>query len=388
VGNRKHLRRRYPSLRSGWYQATGAAMLCLLAASCTGRNPGYRAGASVTDGNAEVGDAAEPDTDDTVVSDAGADPADGVTPPLDEAAAPGDVPPETSSPNDAAPADQQTETSPDQGAPPDLPGETAPPNDAALLDLLPEIPPPDVPRPACPATNDEDGDGIGDACDNCPADVNPDQANVMETDIGLVADGLGDVCDPRPTQGGDTLLFFDGFAGATLDPAWEEDPEDFSVTGGDLVFNHPGDTDASTLRRGMGTNVLVNTRFTFTAWGVDGDADINQNLFIGLRGGDDDDDDDVRCSARRASTGGNATSVAYFKYGADVAPATTGPTPMSLGTTYRLTAAVRGSQVECGLEASRISAVGVPVVNGFLRIRVRNIAVRIQNIVAYRLGSP
>ena len=124
----------------------------------------------------------------------------------------------------------------------------------------------------------------GDACDNCPADFNPDQANVMETNAGVAADGLGDVCDPRPTQSGDSLLFFDGFSSPTLNPAWTDDRSIFTVAGGDLVFDRPGDTTARSLQRGMGTDVLVNTSFTFTAWGIDGNANLNQNLFIGVRG--------------------------------------------------------------------------------------------------------
>jgi len=136
----------------------------------------------------------------------------------------------------------------------------------------------------------------------------------------------------------------------------------------------------------MGTDVLVNTTFAFLAWGSDSDPGINQNLFIGVRG--NASGDDVRCSARRSSTSGNATSVAYFSYGDSAAPATTVPAPLALGTTYRLTTVVRGPQVECSLGAARISMGGVPIVNGFLRIRVRNVALQIQSIVAYQLGAP
>lgn len=47
------------------------------------------------------------------------------------------------------------------------------------------------PAPCTPVGSDVDGDGIDDACDNCPADPNPSQADADH-------DGVGDACDLCP----------------------------------------------------------------------------------------------------------------------------------------------------------------------------------------------
>jgi hypothetical protein len=54
---------------------------------------------------------------------------------------------------------------------------------------------------AC-AGHDEDGDGYGDACDVCPVDPDPDQAD-------RDGDGVGDACDPFPDEPGDFLARFE-----------------------------------------------------------------------------------------------------------------------------------------------------------------------------------
>jgi len=70
---------------------------------------------------------------------------------------------------------------------------------------------------ANPFQRDPDGDGLGNACDNCPAVYNPDQADTDVDEFGNeFSDGLGDACDdgsvygqlnnnnPRPIQPGDS----------------------------------------------------------------------------------------------------------------------------------------------------------------------------------------
>jgi len=65
-------------------------------------------------------------------------------------------------------------------------------------------------KPTC-AGHDEDGDGYGDACDDCPVDPDPDQAD-------RDGDGVGDFCDPFPDTPGDRLAVFMPNTDAESDP--------------------------------------------------------------------------------------------------------------------------------------------------------------------------
>jgi len=77
--------------------------------------------------------------------------------------------------------------------------------------------------PCMDPTHDEDGDGIGDRCDVCPAAADPLQRDTTEVAKRQFEDGVGDACDPRPALGGDTLAALHVFADASGTDAWTGD---------------------------------------------------------------------------------------------------------------------------------------------------------------------
>ena len=114
-----------------------------------------------------------------------------------------------------------------------------------------------------PAQHDDDADSVGDACDNCPAAPNLDQADTSERRASppQFPDGVGDACDRRQTQADDRLARFFPFA----DPAEANSftGSGFTVAGDKLA----GTTGRWQVKRGeQGDGLSVQAKITHLVW--------------------------------------------------------------------------------------------------------------------------
>jgi hypothetical protein len=98
---------------------------------------------------------------------------------------------------------------------------------------------------------DEDGDGIVDGCDLCPAIADPLQ---LDED----GDGVGDECDPHLSSAHDRIAFFDGFSLPDLDPRWH-------AYGSRGAWAQANGAVAQTTVQGSGTLILRETFHDATA---------------------------------------------------------------------------------------------------------------------------
>jgi hypothetical protein len=201
----------------------------------------------------------------------GTDGAADVTPPSADADA--TVPPPPDAGIDVTPP---TSDVVDAVPPPADADATTPPADADSGTSTPDV---RDSGPTCwgtPSSNDEDGDGVVDECDNCPSVSNANQANVGEVNAGTNADGVGDACDPRPAAGGDTIFFFDGMNFTTIPSTWTNVGAG-SWTASGTSMSPTSTASGQELERSFPSalgNYLAETAFTFTALTTLGSASI------------------------------------------------------------------------------------------------------------------
>ncbi len=260
------------------------------------------------------------------------------------------------------------------------------------LDLWPVVdaaaPMPDVrpsPPPLCSRAvglpfEDEDQDGVHDRCDNCPSDLNTDQLNQGETNLGRLADGVGDACDPQPGSAGDAVIFFDNFGGTRLDSGWTGNRNATSVSDGDLHFDlATAGSDYNIQRQGV-RDVEVVVRFTIKAWAP---GSLNRNFWVGVRAATNKDA--YACSARKQAD--DETSLAFFDYAMYGTPAAKVTTPLDLNIPYVMRMRIKGSQLSCELNNVRYNVAGTNGTNTFIQLGARQLSVSVASVVVYELGN-
>jgi len=123
-------------------------------------------------------------------------------------------------------------------------------------------PAPDASPDGAP-NNDDDGDGVANAVDNCPKLANPDQANddgdafgdacdpcppfADDVVVDPDGDGVSGLCDPFPLVPGDHIALFESFRGTALPAGWNAVGAWSFVNGSAVVTSGDGDLSALTI---------------------------------------------------------------------------------------------------------------------------------------------
>lgn len=257
--------------------------------------------------------------------------------------------------------------------------------DASPVDEDGAVPLPDAapPGPCVAVGHDEDGDGVDDACDNCPSIANPGQEDVGESALGGTADGVGDACDPRPTQGGDAIAHFDPLT-APLPGTWSVytgtwNPIGDEVAQTDLGSAHRLDSSAFT-----GTSYAIETRVT-----LDGADPVSFNQGVVFRM-EVSTGKGWLCGVFGDDTGfGGLMLWTLTSNTANFQEASTMITPPVVGNSYKILAGAYDRDVFCKLGTGETASVNSPRnLLGTPGLRTNRTQSTYEYMVLYTLGGP
>lgn len=319
----------------------------------------------------------------------------------------------------------------DGGLPPPPPPMDAPPPDAAF-----DAAPPDAPRDTdgdtvadpddnCPMMAnpdqadcdrdalgdacdldpsngpDEDEDGFANGCDNCPSELNPTQADILDDD------GVGDDCDPRPTEGGDSIAFFEGF-----DIDSDGPPQGWTLAMGNGLADADWQVEAGKLRVPAGLaqasilfleavdlpdDIMVETLGS----GQDALAAQNAVASTGVVARYTNDaangDTGISCVLEQPIDETSPAAVRLRNLASAASQATNATWRAERGTSYRIVHVQHGADSRCTARPVTVAALpaaeivasdpGVPA-SGRLGLRVLRNEIEIDHVVVYGLGGP
>lgn len=186
---------------------------------------------------------------------------------------------------------------------------------------------------------DEDQDGIGDDCDRCP--IAPPRAT---------PDPDGDMvdapCDPAPTEAGDEILLFDGFATGTLADRWKPTtPSAWQAKPGEVIVTL---SSVGTQEYLATTVVGKNSVAIETSYRVDKIETSNARHLVGVYADDPRPAGvaEAQCYVTRADQTQNELVVVETNQGAMNQPATGAFASANL---YRAGAYVTGTRAGCSI---------------------------------------
>lgn len=255
-----------------------------------------------------------------------------------------------------------------------MPSDAGPP-DAGPLDAGPL----DAGTPPCVDAHDEDDDGIGDACDVCPARADPAQ---LDGD----GDGVGDECDPRPDAPGDSILFFDGFGGDVIDPGYSTlGGGDWSLEG-DRLVQASETQDARLWRPSLSaSDVVVETvvryqSFVFLMRGTAGPmARVNGGSAVACGYG--------RYQGVLASSALDIYVVDWLTGSVSDAELSTPPIVPELEVPYRVSLDARDDEIACVAASQPLETSISPVTSGSSGLRTSSAAATFEYLLVMRVGS-